>query len=55
MKEKCQAKVYTCSCRTTPTPLDASTRRLWSIMAMAAKDIEDMCNEKGAEWPEEQR
>lgn len=31
-------------------PLDASTARLWSVMAMAARDIEDMCNEKGAEW-----
>lgn len=35
-------------------PLDASTRRLWNIMCMAAQDIEDMCNEKAAEWPREQ-
>lgn len=36
-------------------PLDESNRRLWSIMAMAAKDIEAMCNEKGAEWAGEHR
>lgn len=31
-------------------PLDASTRRLWSIMVLAARDIEAMTDEKGAEW-----
>lgn len=36
-------------------PLDEANLRLWSIMTMAAQDIEDMCNEKGEEWPEEQR
>lgn len=35
-------------------PLDASTRRLWSIMCMAAQDIEAMCNEKAAEGAGEQ-
>lgn len=35
-------------------PLDASTRQLWNIMALAAKDIEAMTDEKGAEWPEDQ-
>lgn len=32
-------------------PLDASTRRLWNIMCMAAQDIEAMADEKAAEWP----
>lgn len=36
-------------------PLHGATAHLIRIMTMAAKDIEDMCNEKAAEWPEEQR
>lgn len=38
----------------TPHPLDGATAHLIRIMSMAAKDIEDMCNEKGAEWAGEQ-
>lgn len=33
-------------------PLDAPTRQLWNILCMAAKDIEAMTDEKGAEWSE---
>lgn len=36
-------------------PLDEANRRLWNIMALAAKDIEAMADEKAAEWPGEQR
>lgn len=35
-------------------PLDEVNRRLWSIMSMAAKDIEAMTDEKGAEWAGEE-
>ena len=35
-------------------PLHGATVQLIRIMTMAAKDIEDMCNEKGAEWSGEQ-
>lgn len=35
-------------------PLDESNCRLWSIMCMAARDIEAMCDEKAAEWMGEQ-
>lgn len=38
----------------TPHPLDGATAHLIRIMSMAAKDIEDMRNEKGAEWAGEQ-
>ena len=36
-------------------PLDGATHQLWSIMCMAARDFEAMCDEKGAEWAEKQR
>ena len=36
-------------------PLDESNRRLWSIMCMAARDIEAMTDEKAAEGAGEQR
>lgn len=36
-------------------PLDEATHQLWSIMVLAAKDIEAMTDEKGAEWPRKQR
>lgn len=36
-------------------PLDASTARLWSIIVLAARDIEAMCDEKAAEGAGEQR
>lgn len=36
-------------------PLHGATARLIRIMTMAAKDIEAMADEKGAEWAGEQR
>lgn len=50
MKEKCQAKSIYSQLQSYTHPLDESNRRLWSVMTMAAKDIEAMCNEKGEEW-----
>lgn len=35
-------------------PLDGATHQLWSIMVLAAKDIEAMADEKAAEWPRKQ-
>lgn len=51
--ERSSQSIYLASGHSTH-PLDASTRRLLSIMCMAARDIEAMCDEKGAEWSGEQ-
>ena len=49
-------KMYIQNSQVTYThPLDEATHQLWSIMVLAAKDIEAMCDEKGAEWSGEQR
>lgn len=55
MKEECQAKSIYFIRHRGRHPLDEANRRLWNIMALAAKDIEAMCDEKGAEWSGEQR
>lgn len=55
MKEECQAKSIYFMQHNYTHPLDESNRRLWSIMVLAAKDIEAMTDEKGAEWSGEQR
>lgn len=54
MKEEYQTKSIYLQLQNYTHPLDEPTRHLWSIMSMAAKDIEAMCNEKAAEWAGEQ-
>lgn len=54
MSLKCSSQSIYLQLQNYTHPLDASTARLWSIMVMAAKDIEAMADEKAAEWPEEQ-
>lgn len=50
MKEECQAKCIYFVQHDYTHPLDEANRHLWSIMAMAAKDIEAMSDEKAVEW-----
>lgn len=45
------SSIYFIRCNYTH-PLDEANRHLWSIMCMAAHDIEAMADEKAAEWSE---
>lgn len=55
MKEEYQVKSIYFIRHPARHPLDEANRRLWSIMVLAARDIEAMCDEKAAEGAGEQR